>query len=298
MMSTLPPRIVLVTRETELQALMARHATLGQARFYLEQRGQTIETVQARHELQSRAIAATRAAVPEDWTFAHVERGSLDRFLFAENDMVVALGQDGLVANLAKYLTGQPVLGVTPDAASYESVLTIHEVQNLAALFRRLGEGNADISSRPMVEASIDSGTTLLALNEVFIGHRTHQSAKYVLRFDGAEEFQSSSGVIFATGTGMTGWAKSIVNTTHSTLNISPSEAAGAFFVREPWPSKHTGATLQSGLVAEGAELVLASRINEGGVIFADGIEQDFLHFNWGSEVRLGLAAMRLNLVV
>lgn len=296
-MTSLPPRVVLVTRETELQALMARHATLGQARFFLEQRGQRIEDVVARHETQSRAITDARAAVPDDWTFAHVERASLDRFLFAANDLVVALGQDGLVANLAKYLSGQPVFGVTPDAQAFENVLTTYEVATLGPLFRRHAAGDVDISARTMVEAKVEGAGHLMALNEVFIGHRSHQSARYLLRVDGQEEFQSSSGVIFATGTGMTGWAKSITEATHAPLGLDPTDATGAFLVREPWPSRHSGASLRAGLVAEGAQISLASRINDGGVIFADGIEQDFLRFDWGTEVTLGIAAQRLNLV-
>jgi len=297
-MTSLPPRVVLVTRETELQALMARHTTLGQARFFLEQRRQRIEDVVARHETQARAIATARAAVPDDWTFAHVERASLDRFLFARNDLVVALGQDGLVANIAKYLSGQPVFGVTPDAQTYENVLTTHEVASLDRLFLRYATGNVDISARTMVEASVASAGQLVALNEVFIGHRSHQSARYLLRFGGQEEFQSSSGVIFTTGTGLTGWAKSITLATHAPLSLAPTDATGAFLVREPWPSKHSGVQLRAGLVAAGAQVSLASRINEGGVIFADGIEQDFLRFDWGTEVTLGVAAQRLNLVI
>lgn len=50
--------------------------------------------------------------------------------------------------------------------------------------------------------------------------------------------------------------------------------------------------------MTEGTQISLASRINDGGVIFADGIEQDFLRFDWGTEVTLGVATQRLNLVV
>ena len=297
-MTSLLPRVVLVTRETELQALMARHATLGQARFYLEQRGQRLEEVMVLHEAQTSAMTEARSAIPEDWTFAHVERANLDRFLFSRNDLVVALGQDGLVANLAKYLSGQPVFGVTPNARAYESILTIHEVAALGPLLRRHAKGLSDISSRAMVEARVEEGDVLHALNEVFIGHRSHQSAKYMLHFDGQQEFQSSSGVIFATGTGMTGWANSITTATHNSISVSPTEAAGAFFVREPWPSKNTGTRLRAGLVTDSAHLRMSSRINQGGVIFADGIEQDFLHFDWGTNVSLSVASQRLNLVL
>lgn len=234
----------------------------------------------ARHETQSRAITVARVAVPNDRTFAHVERASLDWFHFAANDLVLALGQDGLVANLAKYLSGQPVFGVTPDALAYETVLTTPEVANLGPPFRRHTAGDVDITPRTMVEAKVAGAGHLMALNEVFIGHRSHQSARYLFRVDEQEEFQSSSAFIFATGTSMTIWAKSITTATQSPLTLAPTDATGAFLVRKPCPSKHSGAQLRAGLVSEGTQISLASRINNGGVIFADGIEQNFLRFD------------------
>lgn len=41
-----------------------------------------------------------------------IKRAHFDRFVFAPEDVVIAVGQDGLVANVAKYLDGQPVLGI------------------------------------------------------------------------------------------------------------------------------------------------------------------------------------------
>jgi hypothetical protein len=37
--------------------------------------------------------------------------------------------------------------------------------------------------------------------------------------------------------------------------------------------------------------------MNDGGVIFADGVEQDHLGFDWGCLLRISVAARRLNLV-
>ena len=64
--------------------------------------------------------------MPLTWRQARVERGDLDRFLFAPEDVVVVVGQDGLVANAAKYLAGQPVVGIDTDPGRNPGVLVRH----------------------------------------------------------------------------------------------------------------------------------------------------------------------------
>lgn len=296
-MSGLNPRVVLVSRETEYGALLAKHGTRGQVEFFLSTRGQDIEVVERRDVQQASAIAAAKRAVPEDWSFVQVMREDLSRFLFGANDIVVPVGQDGLVANLAKYLDGQPVLGVTPDPVSSEGILTRHRVDALASLLKRTAQRDVDIEARTMLQVDAGEGLSLLALNELFIGHRSHQSARYVVKIAGTEEFQSSSGIIVATGTGLTGWAKSIMVATHRAFDIDPKERRAAFFAREPWPSRTSGCDIAAGEIPPDDELIILSRLNEGGVIFADGIEQDFLPFDWGIEARVGLAQKTLKLV-
>jgi len=292
----LKPRVVLVSRETEYAALLAKHGTRGQAEFFLSTRGQKIAELEVRDALQSRALAAAKEAIPAEWTFVHVMREDLSRFLFGPEDIVVPIGQDGLVANLAKYLDGQPVIGVSPDLASSEGVLTRHGVDHLPKLLKGAAHRDVDVHARAMVEASAGEGLSLLALNELFIGHRSHQSARYIVQSGEAEEFQSSSGMIVATGTGLTGWAKSIMTATQRPFEIAPEENRAAFFAREPWPSRTSGCEIAAGEVGDG--LTLLSRINEGGVIFADGIEQDFLPFDWGVTAQVKMAEKRLELVI
>jgi len=297
-MSSLNPRVVFVSRETEYEALLAKHGTRGQAEFFLSTRGQKIEELEARDALQSRALTAAKVAVPADWSFTHVMREDLNRFLFSPEDVIVPIGQDGLVANIAKYLDGQPVIGVSPDLASSEGVLTRHSVDRLPELLKSAVHADADIQARAMVEAKAGEGLVLLALNELFIGHRSHQSARYVVQSGEAEEFQSSSGMIVATGTGLTGWAKSIMTATNRPFEISPEDNRAAFFAREPWPSRTSGCEIAAGEINGDVQLSMLSRINEGGVIFADGIEQDFLTFDWGVQVQIKMAKNRLSLVV
>ena len=97
------PRVVVVTRPTEYDELLATHGTRGQAAFFLSTRGRDIAELEERHQLTHRAIEAAVAAIPVDWRRGVVERTDVARFLFSPDDVVMVVGQDGLVANVAKY---------------------------------------------------------------------------------------------------------------------------------------------------------------------------------------------------
>ncbi|MCJ2103933.1 hypothetical protein MKK70_00745 [Methylobacterium sp. E-041] len=296
-MPVITPRAVFVIRDTDYEALLARHATRGQARFFLESRGQSLTEVEARHLRFHAVLGQARAAVPGDWRQALTRRVDLDRFLFAPEDVVVTVGQDGLVANVAKYLRDQPVIGVNPDPDLYDGALARIAVGRLPALLPASVAGAAPVERRTMVQGVLDTGERLLALNEIFVGHRSHQSARYWIEAAGTAEDQSSSGLIVASGTGLTGWARSIGEATHLTVGIGSEEAAVGYWVREPFPSVATGTAVRAGKLT-GTALAVTSRMNEGGVVFADGIEQDFIAFDWGRRVELGPADRALTLVV
>jgi len=291
--STLPPRAVVVHRRTELEELVARHGTKGQAGFFLSTRGRSLEELEERHRANQRALDAVAAAVPADWRSGRVERADLDRFLFAPDDVVVVVGQDGLVANVAKYLDGQPVVGIDPEPARNPGVLVTHRAADAAELLRTLSIAR----ERAMVVARTDDGQRLLALNEVYVGQPTHQTAKYALRPPGTDrERQASSGIIVATGTGATGWCRSTWLERQSTLVLpQPDERRLVWFVREAWPSPGTGTELTQGELA-GADLAIDVE-SDGLVAFGDGMEEDRLVLTWGQTVTVGLAEQTLRMV-
>lgn len=296
------PRVVLVTRKTPLEVLLERHGTLGQVRFYLESRGQEATSYEEAHERFHAGLSEAQRAIPPDQRRVRVDRGDLDRFLFAPDDLVMIVGQDGLVPNAAKYLAGQLAVGINPDPERYDGVLCQHPPAAMGALLEwavsQEGPGFR-VEHRVMAMAEREDGQRLLALNEVFIGHQTHQSARYRIQAGDREERHSSSGVICSTGTGSTGWARSISEQIGTADALpQPEEPRLAWFVREPFPSVSTQTGMRRGEVTRGGRLALVSDMGEGGVVFADGIESDRLDFLSGQRVTVGIAPMTFNLVV
>jgi hypothetical protein len=297
---SLAPRAVLVHRTTEYEELVARHGTHGQAAFFLASRGRDMAEVADRHRRTRRALAEVTSAVPLAWRQARVERADLDRFLFAPEDVVVVVGQDGLVANVAKYLDGQPVIGIDTDPGRNPGVLVRHRPEQAPVLLASVGATATGADELTMVEAVADDTQRLVALNEIYLGTAGHQTARYRLGLEGdggVVEAQASSGVLVGTGTGATGWLRSVWQERGARLPLpAPSEDRLLWFVREAWPSPATGTSLVAGELTASAALTLTVE-SDRLIAFGDGIETDALELTWGQTVRVGACARRLRLV-
>ncbi|WP_427007352.1 hypothetical protein [Pseudarthrobacter sp. H2] len=294
------PRLVIVHRRTELQELLDRHATRGQAEFFLRTRGRTLQDVQEHHDRLTAALVAVRAAVPAEWRHAEVERTDLSRFLLTREDIIAVVGQDGLVANAAKYLNCQPVIGIDPEPGKNPGVLVRHTPDAAAKLLQDValaGQERLRCQELATVTARLDDGQELSGLNEVFIGHASHQSARYRLTAPGGQaERHSSSGLIVSTGTGATGWCASIALERGGRALPAPADPRLAWFVREAWPSPITGTSLTEG-VLEAGESLRVTVASDQLVVFGDGMEDDRLTASWGQEITVQLGERPLRLV-
>jgi hypothetical protein len=84
-----------------------------------------------------------------------------------------------------------------------------------------------------LAEAALDDGQRLLAFNDLFIGARTHVSARYRISFGGGAEPHSSSGVLVSTGAGSTGWLSSVFAMSGAVSRFSGGQAGEG--VRLEW---------------------------------------------------------------
>lgn len=313
-------KIVLVTRPTRLAELVIRFNTVSQARFYVEHQGADFSDYLREDETYHRALKEAEDVLGHLGRVQTVDRSFLPNFVFATEDTVVTLGQDGLVANTLKYLKSQPVVGVNPDPERWDGRLLPFRVCDLAKLMPEVILRKRTTRSVTMAKATLNNGQVLYGVNDLFIGPKTHTSARYFIRSGKASETHSSSGVIVSTGMGATGWLKSLLtgasavaiavgnrgNTKLQQPNCYERAVAGFqwesdylyFTVREPFPTRTTAASLVFGRVTEEAPLILESQMAENGVIFSDGIEKDFLEFNSGTQAVIGIAERKGVLIV
>ncbi|MCC6741913.1 MAG: NAD(+)/NADH kinase [Planctomycetia bacterium] len=302
-------KLVIVTRKTRLEELTERFNSRGQAKFWIERSGGDFSDYVREDDAYRRSLDGVRRGLDLGLKVQSLERGLVPTFLFTDRDLVVPVGQDGLVANTAKYAGAQPIVGVNPDPARFDGVLLPFTPDSARPAVEGVLAGRARVREVTLAEAALNDGQTLLAFNDLFVGARTHVSARYRLKVGRATENQSSSGLLVSTGAGSTGWLSSVFNMaaglaafTGGTAGKRPSlsweDPRLVFAVREPFVSRHSQAGIVAGWIEKGAELVVESLMPTGGAIFSDGIEADFLPFDSGRIARIRAANRRARLVV
>ena len=304
-------KIVLVTRRTRLDDLLYRYNTVEQARFHVESLGADFEDYLDEDRTYKQQIAIAERTLARLGRLQPLERSFLPNFIFGDDDLVVVIGQDGLVANTLKYVPGRPVIAVNPDPRRYDGILLPFEVKDVYAISQEVMTKGRPVQAITMAEASLSDGQRLLAVNDLFIGPARHTSARYELRLGDKVEQQSSSGVIVSTGLGSTGWLKSIMAGTIGVaralgIAIPPERKVDGFAwdseylyytVREPFPSVTSTTELVFGKVTNRRVLQITSAMPQGGVIFSDGLIEDAVSFNAGLTVQIGAAKEKSLLV-
>lgn len=332
------PTIAIVTMPTRLKKLRMRWGTVGQAAFMIRQ-AHAHQSAGGLNVDRSRATGdpAAKGSAPLDADFAEyqredaafqsavdqvrddlealdlpvtvIDREFIPNFDFGGCASVVVIGQDGLVANVAKYVGGVPIVGVNPDPRKIDGVLLPFHAADAQAAVRRVIDGRYRHRAVTLAEVNLNDGQRLLAFNDFFVGAQTHVSARYVIEVDGHSEPQSSSGILVSTGAGSSGWLSSVFNMTSGVakllghdvedrLRLDWEDRRLLWAVREPFVSRHSKASLVAGVLDQGQHVRVESLMPASGVIFSDGIESDFLTFASGTIARIGVSEQAAKLVV
>lgn len=302
-------KVVLVTRKTRLQELVYKYNTVEQARFYIEHMGVDFSDYLKEDEIYRQAVNDVKNAIDKYARIQEIDRDFVANMIFGEKDIVIAVGQDGLVVNVMKYLDSQPLIGVNPDTNRWDGVLLPFEPGQISTILPKVIAGNYDSKQVTMAQASTKDGQNLLAVNDLFIGCRTHTSARYDVTFNQSTENHSSSGIIVSTGLGSTGWYKSVMVQTQriaQEFGCDPipyrfpkwNDERLTFIVREPYPSCATQTEIVFGQIGPQDHFHVTSKMPVNGVVFSDGIESDVIEFNSGSEIDVQIASKKGHLVV
>ena len=302
-----PEYAIIVKNKTRLESLIERFNTKAQAKFYIERLGGNFEEYELEHDIFHHSLSLLQTQLTKVIKHKIVERHFLSSYIFSDKNLIVVIGQDGLVANTAKYSKGLPIIAVNPDKQRYDGVLLPFDTSDFLMGVEQVMNNQSKIRIARFAEAKLNDGQRLLAFNDLFIGAASHVSARYKITFENKTEEHSSSGIIVSTQAGSTGWLSSIFNMAYGVTGMFEKSRKGKqpklsdnelmFAVREPFVSVRTQADISAGILRGHAHLTIQSFMPTNGVIFSDGIETDFLKFNSGSIATIGIAKETVQLI-
>lgn len=303
-------RVIIIRDKTRLEQLIERFNSKAQAKFYIERSEGDFGYYELENDTFYKSLSKIQETISKHLKYKVINRSFLPTYIFTEKDLIVVVGQDGLVANTAKYVKGLPLIGINPDLERYDGVLLKHTPNKLSVVIKNVIKGDFKTKQVTMAKAQLSDGQTLLAFNDFYIGADSHVSSRYDIEFKGKKEKQSSSGIIVSTGAGSTGWLSSIYNMAKNINRQQTNKKRSqqllmrwedeklVFVVREPFLSKVTQTNIGFGFITKKQTLKIESNMPTKGIIFSDGIESDFLNFNSGSQVEIGIADEKANLII
>ena len=294
-------KIVVVTKKTPLEELIERYNTREQAQFYLEHLGADFGRYETQHETYKRAQKQLKDELPHGVRAQWIERETLPMFQFGENDTIVALGPDGLVVNLAKYLSGQTVVAFNPDPRHIDGILLPFRVTDAPVIWKRLASGNVPICNVTMARARTADGQQILAVNDLFLGAASHIAARYKIEYRGhgpKRRFRAASSFRRAPVQPV-GGARLCAAPPNYAAKIATKPIIVSRWTRANWSFAcanrsrvwRRAPTLSRAKLSWVTRLIWFRRCRRARVIFGDGVRtEDFIEWNAGVEVKIGVA--------
>ena len=133
---------IIIKNKTRLETLIERFNTKAQAKFYIERSGGNFDDYEIEHQNFHTSLSLVQRHLSKVIKNKIVERNFLPSFLFNKNHVVIVIGQDGLVANTAKYVNGIPIVAVNPDIQRYDGFLLPFNPDNFIVAIEKVITNN------------------------------------------------------------------------------------------------------------------------------------------------------------
>lgn len=229
----------------------------GQVEDAAREQERTLETL--REALAQRGVAPVTVSV--DAIDAKARRA------LAGARFVISVGGDGTLLAASHWVTGAALLGINSAPRSSVGYLTLTRRASLARDLARIERGTLLPQAVSRIEVELDGKRLPPALNDVLLAHeQPAATSRYRLRLGRRAEDHRSSGLWVASAAGSTAGIRSAGG---QPMPLGAHRLQ--FRARELYRARGgRAATLESGFVEEGRELVVESAM-AAGWLFIDG---------------------------
>jgi len=208
-----------------------------------------------------------------DYTTSKRER--LNRKLFQNRDLVIAVGGDGTFLRASHFIFDKtPILGVNSDPKCKEGFFMVAARKDFNRKFSKMANNKFKIKKLNRLEAYLNNKKIPeLALNEFYISSKKeYRTARYYLTIRGKKERQKSSGIIISTAAGSYAWMKS-AGGKQLPLNSDKFE----YMVREPYCGKISAKCSLVNSILDKDEKIIVEFEAGNGILIADSLSVEHM---------------------
>jgi NAD+ kinase len=204
--------------------------------------------------------------------------------------LVISVGGDGTLLAASHWVTGGALLGVNSAPRSSVGYLTLTRRASLPRILARIGSGDLVPQQVARLEIELEGKILPPALNDVLVAHeQPAATSRYRLRLGRRAEDHRSSGLWVSTAAGSTAGIRSAGG---QPLPLTVRRLQ--FRARELFLVRGRSATLPSGFVEPGEELVVESAM-AAGWLYPDGSRMA-VRFPFGARAAFRIADQPLRL--
>jgi NAD+ kinase len=222
------------------------------------------------------------------------DREKLNRRLFKNQDLVIAVGGDGTFLRSSQFVfDNTPLFGVNSNPRYKEGFFMITDKTDFEKKFKKILNGKYKIRRLHRLEAYISNEKVPeLALNEFYIAsEKQHHTARYFLKVKEKREKQKSSGILVSTPAGSNAWIKSAGGKILP-LNSNKFE----YLVREPYYGKTCAkCSLSTGILNKNEKIEVIFEVGNG-ILIADSLSREHA-FKSGQKLTIKMSEKPLQVI-
>jgi len=172
---------IIVKSKTRLETLIERFNTKAQAKFYIERLGGNFEEYEVEDEIFRSSLNSLQIQLSKVIKNKTIDRQFVSSYIFSKKNLIVVIGQDGLVANTAKYSHNLPIIAVNPDTERYDGVLLPFNTLNFIQGVENVLSNNYKSKTMRFAEAKLNDGQLLCPCHQLIECPAYHLRVSHVL---------------------------------------------------------------------------------------------------------------------
>ncbi|MBC8000149.1 MAG: NAD(+)/NADH kinase [Leptolyngbya sp.] len=276
--------ILVVSKVTEFEKICARDG--DPLRALLDRDDSSVARIKLAHREHAHTLEQVEKSFGGCVRYEVIRRSELAQKVAAKQyDLIVTVGGDGTIIDVAHYAGSVPILGVNSSKSTSHGHFCLADAEDIGKVLQHILNGDLAPKSLSSLAVTINGKPVAeRVFNEILIcDSEIGETSRYSVEIQGEVERQRSDGFFIGTASGSTGWMHSYgADSLPITDNSIQYNSRG--LIRTP----DSSFCLDRGRLKSSDQIVVRSHMKSG-ILLLDGLHIKY-QVGWGAEVKASIS--------